>query len=201
VRVALIDYGAGNLTSVRKGCAAAGLDVDLPSSPRALDRATGIVIPGVGHFSSTAAISDEWRDALRRRIAAGVPVLGLCLGMQWLFEGSAEWPEAPGLGVFSGMCFRLQAASPLKVPHVGWNTLDVVRDSAALGGVRAGSYVYFAHSFAAPATSDCAATTTHGRAFAAVADCENVWGVQFHPEKSSEAGLQILRNFARLVRG
>ena len=201
MRVALIDYGAGNLTSVRKGFAAVGVDLQIPGTPGDLDDATGIVVPGVGHFSATAAIGNEWRAAIHRRVSAGVPLLGICLGMQWLFEGSTESLEVKGLGLIPGMCGRIEAERPLKVPHVGWNTLSPLRTSAVLTGVPAGSHVYFTHSYAAPVTAECAATATHGQAFAAAVERDNVWGVQFHPEKSSASGLQILRNFARLVNG
>jgi glutamine amidotransferase len=197
--VTLIDYGAGNLTSVRKAFDAVGMTVQTPSSARDLEDARGIVIPGVGHFAGTAAIGREWREAILRRIEAGVPLLGICLGMQWLFEGSTESPDVPGLGLFSGMCTRIEAARPLRVPHVGWNTLTTLRPSALLSGIAADTHVYFTHSFAAPVTAESVATTTHGQTFAAAIERDHIGGVQFHPEKSSEAGLHILRNFVRLV--
>ena len=199
MRVALIDYGAGNLASVRKGFAAVGVDLQVPGCPGDLDDATGIVVPGVGHFSATAAIDSGWRDAIRRRVIAGVPLLGICLGMQWLFEGSTESPEVEGLGLIRGTCTRIEAERPLKVPHVGWNTLSPLRPSAVLAGVPSGSHVYFTHSYAAPLTAECAATAAHGQTFAAAIERDHVWGVQFHPEKSSVPGLQILGNFARMV--
>ena len=197
--VALMDYGAGNLTSVRKGFAAVGVDLQVPVCPGDLDDATAIVVPGVGHFSATASIGGRWRDSIRRQVQAGVPLLGICLGMQWLFEGSAESRDVEGLGLLPGVCARLEAERPLKVPHIGWNTLAPLRTSALLAGVPAGSHVYFTHSFAAPVTGECAATATHGQTFAAAVERDNIWGVQFHPEKSSQPGLQILRNFARMV--
>ena len=200
MRVALIDYGAGNLTSVRKALAAVGADVFGPSSPVDLDTASAIVVPGVGHFAATATLNQGWRDAIRRRIDARIPLLGICLGMQWLFEGSTEAPDVSGLGVIAGRCQRIDAARPLKVPHVGWNTLQRQAWLPPSGGrlmndINDNAYVYFTHGFAAPVTPECVAVTTHGETFAAVVERERVFGVQFHPEKSSEAGLRILTNF------
>lgn len=198
--IALIDYGAGNLTSVRKGLSAAGGVLFSPTSPADLDRASGIVIPGVGHFASTSSLGASWKQTIWRRIDKGVPVLGICLGMQWLFEGSDEAPDVPGLGAMHGRCHRLQAERPLKVPHVGWNTLDCSRPSTILAGVGGEPHVYFTHSFAAPVTNECVATSTHDETFAAVVERGRVFGVQFHPEKSSAAGLRILRNFVDLAK-
>jgi glutamine amidotransferase len=198
-RVALIDYGAGNLASVRKGFAAVGVDLETVGAPKDLDRADGIVIPGVGHFSATAALGHDWRQAIENRARAGVPLLGICLGMQWLFEGSAEAPDVEGLGLFQGICTRIEAPRPLKVPHVGWNMLKGCRASRLLRRVPDNAHVYFTHTFAVPLTPECVATTTHGQPFAAAVERDLVWGVQFHPEKSAEPGLQILRNFADLV--
>jgi imidazole glycerol-phosphate synthase subunit HisH len=199
VTIALIDYRAGNLTSVRKGFAAVGAELVTPSAPSDLARCGGIVVPGVGHFGATAVLDDAWRNAVRAAVAEGVPLLGICLGLQWLFEGSAESPRLPGLGALEGRCIRLPPA--VKVPHVGWNSLDIVRPSPLLAGVPEGTQVYFTHSYAAPVTEDCVAATTHGTTFAAAVHRRNVWGVQFHPEKSGRPGLKILENFTTLVRG
>ena len=198
--IALIDYGAGNLTSVRKGFAAAGGTLVTPASTAELDHCAGIVVPGVGHFAVTAALDGAWREAIARRVEAGVPLLGICLGMQWLFDGSDEAPGSTGLGVLPGRCVRLEAARPLKVPHVGWNSLDMPRPSAILAGVGTGAQVYFTHGFVAPVTEDCAATAEHGGRFAAAVEREHVAGVQFHPEKSGDTGLRILRNFIAMTR-
>ena len=197
MNIALIDYRAGNLTSVRKGFAAVGAELFTPSKPSALAHAGGIVVPGVGHFGATAFLDDEWRRGIRAAVADGVPLLGICLGLQWLFEGSEEAP-LPGLGALAGRCLRLPPI--VKVPHVGWNSLEVTRPSPLLEGVPAGAQVYFTHSFAAPVTGDCVAATTHGARFAAAVQRGNVWGVQFHPEKSGQPGLRILENFTTLVR-
>ena len=199
--IALIDYGAGNLASVRKALAAVGADVYSPQSPVDLDTADGVIVPGVGHFSATAILHNGWHQAIRSRVAAGVPLLGICLGMQWLFEGSAEAPDVPGLGVIRGQCERLAAPRPLKVPHVGWNTLAIARPSLLLHEVADHSYVYFTHAFAAPVTAECVATSVHGETFAAVVERDTVFGAQFHPEKSSDAGLRLLGNFVQRVNG
>ena len=194
--IALIDYRAGNLTSVRKGFAAVGAELFTPAAPAELARARGIVVPGVGHFGATAFLDEAWRREIQAAVADRVPLLGICLGLQWLFEGSEEAP-LPGLGALKGRCTRLAAI--VKVPHVGWNSLESTRPSALLHGVANGTQVYFTHSYAAPVTGDCVAATTHGTRFAAAVQRGNVWGVQFHPEKSGPAGLRILENFRMLV--
>ena len=198
-QIALIDYGAGNLTSVRKGFAAVGAALYSPTSPIDVAHAAGIVVPGVGHFSTTAILGGSWRQAILRQIESGVPLLGICLGMQWLFQGSEEAPDVPGLGIIAGVCRRIDVQRPLKVPHVGWNSLSHRRPSSLLHDVQDGTHVYFTHAFAAPVTDECTATTTHGEPFAAAVERGRVFGVQFHPEKSSDAGLRVLLNFVRQV--
>jgi glutamine amidotransferase len=193
--IALVDYGAGNLTSVRKGLAAAGAEFQTPASPAELAQSTGIVVPGVGHFAATSALREDWRSAIQDRIAAGVPLLGVCLGMQWLFDGSDEAPGLPGLGIVPGVVTRMAGSGSIKIPHVGWNALSAVRPSRILDGVADEAQVYFTHSFAAPVTNETVATSEHGATFAAVIERHRVFGVQFHPEKSGDAGLRILRNF------
>lgn len=197
--VALIDYGAGNLTSVRKALSAVGACYATPEAPGTLDGADGIIVPGVGHFEATASLSEPWRAAIRRALARGVPLLGICLGLQWLFDSSEEAPDARGLGVIGGSCARLP--SGVKVPHVGWNALDVVRPSRLLEGIADGTQVYFTHAYAAPLAPETVAAATHGARFSAAVEIDNVFGVQFHPEKSSDAGLRILRNFLALEAG
>jgi glutamine amidotransferase len=197
--IALVDYRAGNLTSVRKALAALGTTFETPEAPEALAGAAGIIVPGVGHFASTANLNDGWRRAVLARVSAGVPLLGICVGMQWLFQGSDEAPECPGLGLLDGRCARLagDTARRVKVPHVGWNELELPPGSTSrlLAGVPSGSQVYFTHSYAPPVTQDCAAATSHGGTFAAAVERDGIFGVQFHPEKSSDIGLRILRNF------
>jgi glutamine amidotransferase len=199
--IALIDYKAGNLTSVRKAFAAIGAELYDPQSPADLERAAAIVVPGVGHFGATAALDGPWVAAIRERVDDGRPLLGICLGLQWLFGGSDEAPACPGLGLLAGTCYRLKGAessqqsNAIKVPHVGWNSLAIDRDAPIVAGVASGSQVYFTHSFVAPVTADTVAITEHGEPFAAIVQRGRVAGVQFHPEKSGEVGLQILRNF------
>jgi glutamine amidotransferase len=196
--IALIDYGAGNLTSVRKALSSLGAGFVVPESPELCADAEGLIVPGVGHFASTSRLDEPWRTAIADAVGAGTPLLGICVGMQWLFEGSDEAPDVPGIGLLPGQVERLRgdAAQRLKVPHVGWNALDFTRGSSRLlHGVDSGAHVYFTHSYAAPVTADCAASSTHTDAFSAVVERDNVFGVQFHPEKSGDAGLQILRNF------
>ena len=196
--IALLDYGAGNLTSVRKALAACGADFFTPSEPRELDRVDGIVIPGVGHFAATRAITDPWREAILDNVRSGVPLLGICLGMQYLFDGSDEAPDCPGLGLLAGCCFRIPAT--VKVPHVGWNDLVITRPSRLVAAATSPPTVYFTHSYAAPVTDATVATTEHGSTFATVVERDNIFGVQFHPEKSSAAGLELLRTFVSITR-
>ena len=198
--IALIDYGAGNLTSVKKALTALGAGFIVPQSPDECAGAAGLIVPGVGHFSATTALGAPWRDAIRGAVGGGTPLLGICVGMQWLFEGSEEAPDVQGLGVLEGRCqlLRGEAAQRLKIPHVGWNALEMPKPSRLLAGLGSGTYVYFTHSFAAPVTVDCVASTTHADCFAAAVEREHVFGVQFHPEKSGDAGLHILRNFLEI---
>lgn len=200
--IALVDYGAGNLTSVRKALDALGARFTVPGDPAECARAAGVIVPGVGHFGATAALGAEWRDAIASAVSRGVPMLGICVGMQWLFDGSEEAPEVPGIGLIHGRIARLRgdAARRLKVPHVGWNALEIRGGSRLLEGLPPGSQAYFTHSFAAPVTPECVAATTHADTFASAVERDNVFGVQFHPEKSSETGLRILRNFLELCR-
>lgn len=194
--IALIDYGAGNLTSVRKGFAAAGAGLFTPATPADLRSAAGIVVPGVGHFAATAALDDGWREAIREALDRGALLFGICLGQQWLYEGSDEDPAVPGLGIIHGRCRRLPPV--LKVPHVGWNALEIIRPSRLLAGVPGGTQCYFTHSYAADITVETVATTMHAAPFASVVETDQVFGVQFHPEKSSDSGVRMLRNFVSL---
>jgi glutamine amidotransferase len=193
----VVEYGAGNLTSVLKGLTAAGADPFITGNPEDVDAAHATVVPGVGNFAATDAISERMRDALVRTVAGGRPLLGICLGLQFLFEGSDEAPGARGLGLLKGRCYLLRGE--VKVPHVGWNDLRIVRPSCLLTDVQEGSQVYFTHSYAAPVTEACIAETEYATRFAAAVERENVFGVQFHPEKSGTVGLDILRSFVSLV--
>lgn len=205
--IALIDYGAGNLTSVRKALSAVGAEIQIPRAPGDLESASAVIVPGVGHFQATAALDSEWREAILAVLGDGRPMLGICLGLQWLFEGSTEAPGCEGLSLMSGRCDRLEGgvetrngrAWPLKIPHVGWNALQFPRASRLFEGVEEGSQVYFTHSYAAPVTHDAVAVTTHGTPFASAVERGQVLGVQFHPEKSGDVGLQVLKNFLNAV--
>lgn len=197
--IALIDYKAGNLTSVRKAFSALGAELFTPVRPDELASADAIVVPGVGHFAATKTLGPAWIDAILEQVGKGRPLLGICLGMQWLFEGSEESPELPGLGLLSGRCYRLHADESTKIPHVGWNSLDVKREDSIVDEVANGAQVYFTHSYVAPVTADSVAITTHGQPFASIVQRGHVSGVQFHPEKSGDVGLQVLRNFLVMV--
>ena len=203
--IALVDYGAGNLTSVRKALASVGAGVYTPASPDELVHAAGVVVPGVGHFGSTRTLDRAWRHAILDRLDAGRPLLGICVGLQWLFAGSTEAPDVPGFGVCQGMCERLPDIEPAtgarqKVPHVGWNTLALPRWSKLFTGIPDGSHVYFTHSYAAPLARGTVATSSYGVEFTAAVQEGLVSGVQFHPEKSGPVGLQVLRNWLTEVR-
>ena len=137
--IALIDYKAGNLTSVKKALATIGAQVFVPAAPEELAEASGIIVPGVGHFGATRALDASWIEAILGRVGEGRPLLGICLGMQWLYEGSDEAPDLPGLGLLSGCCYRLGEAGPeahrIKVPHVGWNSLTILQETSMVEGV------------------------------------------------------------------
>ncbi len=197
--IALIDYQAGNLTSVKKALATIGAEVFVPETPDTLREARGIIVPGVGHFGATRALEAAWIEGILERVGEGRPLLGICLGMHWLFEGSDEAPDLPGLGLLSGQCRRFHDAEGIKIPHVGWNTLSIQREAPILDGVADQAQVYFTHSYVVPLTSETVAVTEHGERFTAVVQRANIAGVQFHPEKSGEVGLQILRNFIELA--
>src|SRR5579871_3584025 len=201
--IQVIDYKAGNLTSVLKALNYLGAQTHVTQSPGDVRNASKIVLPGVGHFRATQLLHDlQLTEATREAIARGIPFLGICVGLQWLFEGSTEAPGVAGLGHFAGMCERFPAlydGAELKAPHVGWNSLEGVReDSRLLKGVQDGGFVYYTHSWRAPLVKATAAVTNYGGAFTGVVEGGNVMGVQFHPEKSSAVGLQVLKNFVEL---
>lgn len=196
MRVTVIDYKAGNLTSVLKTLHHLGAETIVTDGDLALvESAERIVLPGVGHFAATERLdSTGLTPAIRAAISCGVPFLGICVGMQWLFAGSSEAPQQRGLAHFPEQCTRF-AESSEKVPHVGWNSLEVRNGSRLLAGVEPGEFVYFTHSYKAPVTADTAAITHYIEPFASAVERGNVMGVQFHPEKSGATGLKILRNF------
>lgn len=196
MRVTVIDYRAGNLTSVLKALRHLGADAIVTDGDLSLiESADRIVLPGVGHFAATQRLdSTGLTPAIRAAIARDVPFLGICVGMQWLYSGSSESPDQPGLAHFAESCTRFPESNE-KVPHVGWNSLEAGNGSRLFAGIAPGAFVYFTHSYKAPVTGDTAATTNYIEPFAAAVERDNVFGVQFHPEKSGETGLRILRNF------
>lgn len=190
--IALVDYGAGNLTSVRKAFSHLGVDLVTVDSPLDLLCSRGIVVPGVGHFDRTEGISVPLRQAMLACVEAGIPLLGICVGLQWLFQGSTEAPGVEGFGAFEGTCRRLNAP---KVPHVGWNSLSFPRPSRLMNGLETGAQVYFTHSYAAPVIDATSAIADYGGPFSAAIERDHIAAVQFHPEKSGEVGLRILKNW------
>jgi imidazole glycerol-phosphate synthase subunit HisH len=192
--IAIVDYGAGNLKSVKKAFDYLGAEVVVTTQPETIATADKIVLPGVGHFSALAALDNMGlREAVLQGARAGKPLLGICLGMQWLFEGSDEAPEFAGAGIFAGRCRQFPSA--VKSPHVGWNSLAVREGSRLLRNVAPESFVYYTHSFQAPVVAATTAATEYGTQFSAVVEQGNICGVQFHPEKSWTVGLLILKNF------
>jgi imidazole glycerol-phosphate synthase subunit HisH len=192
--IIVIDYRAGNLTSVVKALRHLGADVAVTESPAEVANADRIVLPGVGHFAATQFLEEHGlRSAIQRRIAAGVPFLGICVGLQWLFAGSTEASGHLGLAAFPETCDRF--APGRKIPHVGWNSLAIRPNSSLFAGISDGSFVYFTHSYRAPVVNATVAVTDYGDPFTAAVESANVMGVQFHPEKSGATGLRVLRNF------
>ncbi len=192
--IAIVDYGAGNLNSVKKAFDYLGAKVVVTTQPETVATADKIVLPGVGHFSALGRLDNTGlRDTVLQGARAGKPFLGICLGMQWLFEGSDEAPEFTGAGIFAGRCRPFP--SSVKSPHVGWNSLLARKSSRLLRNVAPDSFVYYTHSFQAPVVAATTAASEYGAQFSAVVEQDNIFGVQFHPEKSWTVGLLILRNF------
>jgi imidazole glycerol-phosphate synthase subunit HisH len=194
--IAIVDYGAGNISSVKKALEHIGAHAELTSDPRDVTAAEKLIVPGVGHFSRCDSLNTGLRQPVLDSIHNGKPFLGICVGMQWLFEGSTEAPETPGAGLLSGQCSRFP--SSVKSPHVGWNRIDLCGDSRLLRGIANGTFVYYTHSYRAPVMESTVANSGHGGAFSAAVEKDNIFGVQFHPEKSGVAGLRILENFCAL---
>jgi glutamine amidotransferase len=195
--IAIVDYGAGNLNSVRKAFAHLGAEAVVADRAENVAAADKIVLPGVGHFSALNALDrDGVRNFLLQSARAGKPFLGICLGMQWLFEGSEECAEIAGAGLFPGKCRQFPSA--VKSPHVGWNSLSIAGGSRLLRGVLQDSFVYYTHSFHAPVSSETTATSEYGLQFSGAVERGNIFGLQFHPEKSGEVGLSILQKFCEI---
>ncbi|MGB2622729.1 MAG: imidazole glycerol phosphate synthase subunit HisH [Candidatus Acidiferrum sp.] len=196
MKIALLDYGAGNVTSVERALRRLGAEAQRSNSPEQIASADAIILPGVGHYAALIRALDQQNlrapllDAIRR----GIPFLGICLGLQALYDSSEEAPELAGLKLLSGSVRSLPAT--VKLPHMGWNQLKPTRPSRLLENIPPEAFFYFAHSFAATESNgEAVALCTHGAEFAAVIENKNIFAVQFHPEKSAEAGAQLLRNF------
>ncbi|MGC2793953.1 MAG: imidazole glycerol phosphate synthase subunit HisH [Candidatus Sulfotelmatobacter sp.] len=195
--IAIVDYGAGNLNSVKKAFDYLGADVVVTDQSQTVMAAEKIVVPGVGHFSSLQALNRSGlREGLLQAVSADKPFLGICLGMQWLFDGSEECDELAGAGIFPGKC--RQFPSSVKSPHVGWNSLTVQKGSRLLRGIAQDSFVYYTHSVYAPVLAATSAASEYGLQFTAAVEQSNIFGVQFHPEKSGDVGLAILKNFCEV---
>lgn len=196
MRVLVVDYGAGNLASVLKALRHLGAEPEVAAEDAALiEQAERIILPGVGHFAATQRLDLlRMTPAIRSAISRGVPFLGICVGMQWLYAGSSEAPDHSGLAAFPEHCSRFPDGAE-KVPHVGWNSIEPGGGSRLFRGLAAGEHVYFTHSFKAPITAATAASAFYIEPFAAAVESANIMGVQFHPEKSGPAGLTVLRNF------
>ena len=200
MKIAIVDYGAGNLPSVERALAKLGVETERAVEPRQIESAEAIVLPGVGHFAAFVAGLRErgLTGPLRAAFDAGKPMLGICLGLQAMFAASDEAPGDAGLGFFPEHVRALPAN--VKSPHIGWNQLRHTRESTLMRGIPADAYFYFAHSFAAPATAEpTVAACDHGFPFAAVIERGSLRGVQFHPEKSGETGAKVLHNFVESV--
>jgi imidazole glycerol-phosphate synthase subunit HisH len=196
--ISILDYGSGNLRSVQNTLAAIGAEYELVRDAAGLERASKIILPGVGHFGQMMRALDAMnvRPALLARIQAGVPFLGICLGLQALFQTSEEAPERKGLGLFEGSIRRFPADA--RVPHMGWNEIEPAAGSRLLANLAPHPYLYFAHSYYAPVTRATSATCSYTLPYTAVLESNNVYGVQFHPEKSGPLGLRIVQNFIEL---
>ena len=203
--IALLDYGSGNLRSVEKALKKVGADVRVATTAAGLEGAQGVVLPGVGAFDDClhALGRQDLLDAVRAWVGADRPFLGICVGYQALFEGSAEFNScAAGLGVFGGRVVRFTSRAGLKVPQIGWNQLEISRPDCPLyQGIPDGSHVYFVHSFFPQPTDESliATRTTYGETFASSVWRGNVFATQFHPEKSQAVGLKLLENFVNLA--
>ena len=191
----IVDYGAGNIRSVQNTLEELGASFETVSSPASVENATKIILPGVGHFGQMLNALDRLglRQPIMSRINAGIPFLGICVGLQCLFEESEEAPGIKGLGLFPGIVKRF--AGDARIPHMGWNALTRVKASKLLQGLHQNSYTYFAHSYYAPVNHATAATCDYMQSYSAVIEDANIYAVQFHPEKSGPAGLKVIGNF------
>jgi imidazole glycerol-phosphate synthase subunit HisH len=196
--ISIVDYGAGNLRSVQNTLGEIGAEYELVRDAAALAHATKIILPGVGHFGQMMRALDQLhiRESLIERIRADVPFLGICLGLQALFETSEEAPGERGLGLFPGEITRFPATA--RVPHMGWDEIEPRNGARLLRNLAPHPYLYFAHSYYAPLNDSTAATCTYAVPYTAVLETKSTFGVQFHPEKSGALGLQVVHNFVEL---
>ncbi len=196
--IAIVDYGMGNLRNVRRGFAEVGYDATITDDPRVIAQAEKVVLPGVGAFGEAVRRIDSMglRVPLVQQIRSGTPLLGICLGMQLLFRSSEESPGIPGLDILPGEVKKF--SDDVKVPHIGWNDVKASPGQQLLDAASGGGCYYFVHSFYAPLSDYTIATTSYGIDFSSAVMIGNTFGVQFHPEKSQDAGLQILKRFAEL---
>jgi imidazole glycerol phosphate synthase glutamine amidotransferase subunit len=194
----IVNYGAGNIRSVENTLAELNAEYEVTDSPAAVLHATKIILPGVGHFGQMMRAIDRLglRTPLREKISAGIPFLGICVGLQCLFEKSEEAPGSKGLGILSGEVKRFIGKA--RIPHMGWNSLEQQRPARLLRGLGECPYTYFAHSYYAPVTAATAATCTYMFPYTAVLEQANLHAVQFHPEKSGPVGLKVMRNFLEI---
>ena len=200
--ITIIDYGAGNIESVRKALEHIGAEVVVSKDPMVLKNSDGAVLPGVGSFGDAMENinSRGLKAPIAEFIATGKPFLGICLGLQVLFESSEESPNVDGLGILKGKILRIPKGEGLKIPHMGWNSLDLLTDNGLYNKVEKNPFVYFVHSFYLQAEEDIVtATANYGVAIHASVQKDNLWACQFHPEKSGEVGIKLLQNFVDQV--
>jgi imidazole glycerol-phosphate synthase subunit HisH len=198
--IVILDYGAGNIASISSGFKKIGAQVKVTSNPGELEKSDAIVLPGVGSFGDAMQKISKYEQVLREEVGSGKPFLGVCLGIQLLMQSSDESPGITGLGFFKGTCKRLD--THLKVPHMGWNTIQKIRDTPLLEGIDSGDFLYFVHSYhvVPNEVGVVAAETQYDTLFPSVISLKNIHATQFHPEKSAEKGIQILKNFANMIK-
>ena len=200
--IAIIDYDAGNIKSVEKALIALGEKVIVTSDPKEILQADGVILPGVGAFGDAMAQLKKYEldKVIHEVVQKETPLLGICLGLQLMFESSEESPGIEGLHILDGQIRRIPASEGIKIPHIGWNSLEFPKESRLFRGIADGAYVYFVHSYYLKAANDgiVAATTDYGTHIHAAVEHGNIFACQFHPEKSSQTGLQILKNFTKI---